>query len=62
MPYTLQTGETIAHAAHRLLGDARLTNEIHVINGVAYINGERLGPPTRWAAQDPKPPQQLKSK
>ena len=40
-------------AAYKLLGDKRLVNEIEVVNGVAYIRGERSGPPARWAAAPP---------
>jgi hypothetical protein len=42
-----------------MLGDKRLTNEIQIINGVAYIRGEKAGPPAKWAAAPP--PQQDKS-
>jgi hypothetical protein len=28
-------------------------NEIHVVNGIAYIRGERMGPPAKWAAKPP---------
>ena len=42
-----------------LLGDRRLTNELQIVNGIAYIRGEKAGPPAKWAAaprkQDPKP-------
>src|SRR2546430_9938189 len=54
MSYHLRSGETPADAAFKLLGDARLVNEIHVVNGVAYIDGEHLGPPAKWAAQPPR--------
>lgn len=41
-------------AAWHLLGDKRLTNEIHVVNGIAYLRDERMGPPARWAAAPTK--------
>ncbi len=25
-----------------------------MLNGVAYIKGEKMGPPTKWAAAPPK--------
>jgi hypothetical protein len=53
MAYKLQAGETPADVAHKLLGDARLTNELHIVNGVAYIRGEKMGPPTRYAGAPP---------
>jgi hypothetical protein len=37
-----------------MLGDKRLTNELQIINGVAYIRGEKAGPPAKWAAAPPK--------
>ena len=54
MAYKLKSGETPEDAARLLLGDSRLTNEIHIINGTAYIRGEKLGPPAKYAA-DPTP-------
>ena len=53
MAYKLQSGETPADAAHKLLGDARLTNELQIINGIAYVRGEKAGPPTRYAGAPP---------
>ena len=50
MPYKLQSGDTPERAAFELLGDKRLTNELQIVNGVAYVRGERLGPPAKWAA------------
>lgn len=50
MPYKLQPDETDADAAWHLLGDRRLTHEIKVINGQAYLNDEKPGPPAQWAA------------
>ena len=51
MSYRLRSGDTPEIAAWHLLGDKRLTHEIHVVNGVAYIKGvEAMGPPARWAA------------
>jgi hypothetical protein len=55
MAYHLKSGETPEDAARELLGDGRLTNEIHIISGIAYIRGEKMGPPAKWAA-DPTPP------
>jgi len=51
VPYTLKSGETAEKAAWELLGDKRLVNELHVVNGVAYVRGERMGPPARYAGQ-----------
>ena len=42
-------------AAWHLLGDKRLTNELQIVNGVAYIRGEKMGPPAKWAAAPPEP-------
>lgn len=53
MSYRLKTGETPEAAAAHLLGDSRLVNEIHLVEGVAYINGEKLGPPAKYAAEPP---------
>lgn len=53
MPYKLKPTETEADAAWHLLGDRRLTNEIRVVNGTAFLHDERPGPPARWAA-DPE--------
>lgn len=54
MAYKLQSGETIEDAAQKILGDRRLVNEIHVIDGTAYLRGEKAGPPAKWAAAPPK--------
>lgn len=54
MAYRLQPGEDESIAAHRMLGDARLTHEIMVINGVAYLRDEKAGPPAPWAADPNK--------
>lgn len=51
--YKLGPQETAEDAAWNMLGDRRLTNEISLINGVAYLKDERTGPPAKWAA-DPK--------
>lgn len=53
MSYKLKSGETIEDAAWELLGDRRLTNEIHLINGEAFLRGEKSGPPAKWAAAPP---------
>src|SRR6266705_2507451 len=50
----LKSGQTPQDAAWLLLGDRRLVNEIHSIGEHAYVRGERLGPPARWAASPPK--------
>lgn len=50
MPYVLKSGETAEKAAWELLGDKRLVNELHVVNSIAYVRGEKMGPPARWAA------------
>jgi hypothetical protein len=31
-----------------------LTNELQIINGIAYIRGEKAGPPAKWAAAPPQ--------
>lgn len=54
MAYKLRSGETPEAAAAHLLGDSRLVNEIHIENGIAYIKGEKLGPPAKYAAEPPK--------
>ena len=54
MSYRLKSGETASDVAWRLLGDRRLTNELQIVNGVAYVRGEKPGPPARWAL-DPNP-------
>lgn len=53
MGYKLKSGESEGDAAFELLGDRRLTNEIHVIDGTAYLRGEKAGPPAKWAAAPP---------
>lgn len=53
MGYKLKTGEDESDAAFELLGDRRLTNEIHVIDGTAYLKAEKAGPPTKWAGAPP---------
>ena len=50
MPYHLKSGETAEKAAWELLGDKRLVNELQIVNGIAYVRGERMGPPAKWAA------------
>jgi len=50
MPYELKSGDTAERAAYELLGDKRLTNELEIVNGIAYVRGEKAGPPARWAA------------
>lgn len=52
--YKLKSGETPEDAAQELLGDRRLVNEIHLIDGTAYLRGEKAGPPAKWAAAPPK--------
>ena len=52
--YKLKSGETLEDAAHEMLGDKRLVNEIHVIDGVAYLHNEKMGPPAKWAAAPSK--------
>lgn len=54
MAIKLQSGDTPEKAAYLLLGDKRLVNEIHVVNGMAYVRGEKMGPPARWAGQPPR--------
>lgn len=41
-------------AAWELLGDKRLVNELHVVNGIAYVRGEKMGPPARYAGEPPR--------
>ncbi len=53
MSYRLQSGETPGDAAYRLLGDRRLVNELQIVSGIAYVRGERAGPPAKWAAAPP---------
>ena len=53
MSYRLKSGQTLADAAYLMLGDRRLTNEVQQVGDVVYIRGERLGPPTKWAAAPP---------
>ena len=52
----LQSGQTPEYAAWTLLGDKRLINEIEIHNGVAYVRGEKLGPPARYAGTAPRRP------
>jgi len=54
VPYKLKSGDTAERAAYELLGDKRLTNELHIVNGVAYVRGEKMGPPAKWAAAPPR--------
>jgi hypothetical protein len=54
MAFKLKSGQTAEEAAFRLLGDKRLTNELHIVNGTAYVRGEKLGPPARYAGQAPR--------
>ena len=56
MPYQLKQGEGPPQAALALLGDSRLINEIDVVDGKAYVKGESLGPPAKWAAAPPRLP------
>jgi hypothetical protein len=60
MSYKLKSGQTPADAAFEILGDARLVNELHVVNGTAYLRGEHQGPPAKYAAawEWPKPKNQ----
>src|ERR1035437_513756 len=60
MSHQLKSGQTPEDAAYELLGDRRLTNEIHIIGGGAYVRGEKIGPPARWAA-DPNAPSRKES-
>ncbi len=50
MSYRLKSGQTIGDAAWLIVGDRRLTNELHQIGGIVYLRGEKMGPPARWAA------------
>lgn len=54
MGYKLKSGEDAGDAAAELLGDRRLTNEIDIIDGTAYLKGEKQGPPAKWAGAPPK--------
>lgn len=54
MSYKLRSGDKPEDAAYEMLGDKRLVNELHIINGVAYLRGEKAGPPAKWAAVPPK--------
>jgi len=54
VPYKLKSGDTAERAAYELLGDKRLTNELHIVNGIAYVRGEKMGPPAKWAAAPPR--------
>lgn len=51
MAYRLRAGESKEDAAQALLGDARLVNELDIIQGVAYVKGEKTGPPSSWGAK-----------
>jgi hypothetical protein len=53
--YTLKSGEDVSDAAFEMLGDRRLVNELHVVNGIAFLRGEKAGPPAKWAAAPPRP-------
>jgi len=53
MAYKLKGGETPEKAAFEVLGDKRLVNELNIVNGVAYVRGEKLGPPARYAGESP---------
>ncbi len=59
MSHRLTSGQTPEDVAWLLLGDRRLTNELQIVGGIAYIRGEKAGPPAKWAAaprkQDAKP-------
>lgn len=48
--YKLKPGETQADAAWHILGDRRLTNEVRILNGAAYLLEEKPGPPAKWEA------------
>jgi hypothetical protein len=52
--YKLKSGDTPEDAAHEMLGDRRMTHEIQIINGIAYLRGEKMGPPAKWAAAPAK--------
>jgi hypothetical protein len=52
--YRLQSGDTPERAAFEMLGDKRLTNEINIVNGIAYVRGEKMGPPTRYQGEAPR--------
>ena len=54
MSYRLKSGQTLGDAAWLLLGDRRLTNELHQVGDVVYLRGEKAGPPARWAAAPPE--------
>ena len=56
MALKLEPHQTAEDAAHLLLGDRRLTNEVEVIGGYAYIKGERQGPAAKYAAPQYNPP------
>lgn len=57
MPVKIEDGDTIGVIAQKLLGDARLTSDVQVpgwlgdgplpVGQVAYVKGERMGPPTK---------------
>ncbi len=54
MAYQLKSGETPAKAAWLLLGDKRLGNDLEIHNGMAYVRGEKTGPPARYAGRAPQ--------
>jgi hypothetical protein len=54
MALKLKSGQTAEEAAAILLGDSRLVNEIHIEEGIAYIKGEKMGPPAKYAAEPPR--------
>jgi len=54
MALKLQSGDSPEKAAWTLLGDKRLVNELSIVNGIAYVRGEKMGPPARYAGQAPK--------
>ena len=54
MAHKLKTGETLEQVAFEILGDKRLTNELHQVGDMVYVRGEKLGPPAKWAAAPPK--------
>jgi hypothetical protein len=52
--HKLKSGQTLADAAYLLLGDRRLTNELHQVGDTVYLRNEKMGPPAKWAAAPPK--------
>jgi hypothetical protein len=53
MAYQLRLNETPEDVAWELLGDRRLTHQLTIQRGYAYVKGvERGGKPARWAAEN----------